>query len=191
MDQPIVIVAAIAALFLVAAVGLIIGRLTDHQGKRLQRRLDRIGGRRTRPLSADAVNLRLNETNSAIPALDRAIKRYMPQPKLLRIRLERTGRRISLGEYVLASVFVGIASFGLLSFFSGLPSLVCGLLAVTLSFGLPHYVVGYLVNRRRNRFILLLPEAIDLIVRGLRSGLPITESIRVVGQEIPDPVGTE
>jgi tight adherence protein B len=52
-------------------------------------------------------------------------------------------------------------------------------------------VVGFLVARRRNRFIAYFPEAIDLMVRGLRSGLPITESIRTAGDEIPDPVGNE
>src|SRR3546814_14169933 len=56
---------------------------------------------------------------------------------------------------------------------------------------LPHGTLGFLVGRRRNRFIDRFPEAIDLMVRGLRSGLPITESLRAAGQEIVDPVGIE
>ena len=52
-------------------------------------------------------------------------------------------------------------------------------------------VVGFLVNRRLNRFTSLFPEAIDLIVRGLKSGLPVSESIRTVGAEVPDPIGVE
>jgi tight adherence protein B len=52
-------------------------------------------------------------------------------------------------------------------------------------------VVGMLGRRRLNKFVALFPEAIDLIVRGLKSGLPISESIKVVGTEIVDPVGTE
>src|SRR3546814_13899638 len=56
---------------------------------------------------------------------------------------------------------------------------------------LPPATLCFLVCRRRNRFIDRFPEAIDLMVRGLRSGLPITESIRAAGQEIVAPVGIE
>jgi tight adherence protein B len=52
-------------------------------------------------------------------------------------------------------------------------------------------VVKKLTERRLDKFTKLFPEAIDLIVRGLRSGLPITESISSVGQELDDPIGIE
>ena len=48
-----------------------------------------------------------------------------------------------------------------------------------------------MLGRRQNKFMRIFPEAIDLIVRGLKSGLPVSESIRVVGQEIADPIGVE
>src|SRR3546814_6834106 len=51
--------------------------------------------------------------------------------------------------------------------------------------------VGYLVNKRQDKFLAIFPEAIDLIVRGLKSGLPVTESINAVGREMDDPIGTE
>jgi len=54
---------------------------------------------------------------------------------------------------------------------------------------IPHAAVGFLMARRRAAFLKLFPEAIGLIVRGLRSGLPVTETIAVVGREIGDPVG--
>jgi tight adherence protein B len=171
---------------------MLLGALTGDQ-KRFRRRLARIG----QGLSAAEApigtgpTLRRETADSSIRGLDSLIKRFLPQPAKLRDRLAATGRKISLGEYVLANLFVGIAAFALIHLFSGLPILVSGILAVGDGVGLPYFFVGYLGKRRRNRFILLLPEAIDLIVRGLRSGLPITESIRVVGQEIPDPVGVE
>jgi tight adherence protein B len=48
-----------------------------------------------------------------------------------------------------------------------------------------------MATSRMARFLKLFPDAIDLIVRGLKSGLPATESITLVGTEIPDPVGGE
>jgi tight adherence protein B len=52
-------------------------------------------------------------------------------------------------------------------------------------------VVGFFINRRVTRFTTKFPDAIELLVRGLRSGLPITETMGVVGSEVPGPVGEE
>jgi tight adherence protein B len=57
--------------------------------------------------------------------------------------------------------------------------------------GLPYFVMNFLAKRRRNKFIDNFPEAIDLMVRGLKSGLPLGESIKIAGDEIIDPVGIE
>jgi len=57
--------------------------------------------------------------------------------------------------------------------------------------GLPHKVVGFLINKRSNAFTTKFPDAIELLVRGLRSGLPVGETLGVVGHEVPGPVGEE
>ena len=57
--------------------------------------------------------------------------------------------------------------------------------------GVPHFMVGKLIQRRISKFTAKFPDAIELMVRGLRSGLPISETVGVVGSEVPDPVGVE
>jgi tight adherence protein B len=57
--------------------------------------------------------------------------------------------------------------------------------------GVPHFVVGKMISRRIAKFNSNFPDAIDLMVRGLRSGLPISETMIVVANEIPGPVGIE
>jgi tight adherence protein B len=52
-------------------------------------------------------------------------------------------------------------------------------------------VVSKLIKRRVTKFTVRFPDAIELMVRGLRSGLPITETISIVADELPAPVGTE
>ena len=52
-------------------------------------------------------------------------------------------------------------------------------------------VVGHLIARRRRAFITKLPEAIELLVCGLRSGLPVSETLGLVTNEVPGPVGQE
>jgi tight adherence protein B len=73
----------------------------------------------------------------------------------------------------------GVAPFGAV-----LIGLVSGL-------WLPHMFIGFLVKRRQGRFSKLFPEAIGLLVRGLKAGLPVTETMIVVGREVADPVGEE
>jgi len=57
--------------------------------------------------------------------------------------------------------------------------------------GLPHMVVNFLIKKRYNDFTNKFPDAIELLVRGLRSGLPVTETMGVVATEVPGPVGEE
>ena len=60
-----------------------------------------------------------------------------------------------------------------------------------MGIGGPHFVVGKMIARRVRKFTANFPDAIELMVRGLRSGLPITETLGVVATEIPGPVGIE
>ncbi len=160
--------------------------------KRIRRRLARIGmGKVPQAATAGAPSLRRNTTDSSIAGFDRLLKHFIPHPAKFRDRLAATGWRISIGEYVLACVLVGAMFFGIRLLYGTLPMWVAGLLGFSSAIWLPHRFVNFLIKRRRNRFVMLLPEALDLIVRGLRSGLPITEAMKIVGQEIPDPVGLE
>ena len=62
---------------------------------------------------------------------------------------------------------------------------------ILVGVGLPHMIVGRMIKKRMKQFIARFPDAIELLVRGLRSGLPISETMGVVGTEVPDPVGAE
>jgi len=73
----------------------------------------------------------------------------------------------------------------------GAPLLLSVLLGLFFGVGGPHFVTGRMIKRRINKFNSNFPDAIELIVRGLRSGLPITETLGIVASEIPGPVGIE
>jgi tight adherence protein B len=162
--------------------------------KRRERRIARALGASRSDATSDvprAPTMRLDHADSAIETLDKLIKRLLPNPAKLRGRLASTGRRIQLGEYVLASGLIGLLAYVLVAPLGRLPPLVGLSAAIAFGLGLPHASVGLMIGRRLKQFTLLFPDAIELIVRGLRSGLPVTESIRVVGQEMPDPIGVE
>lgn len=128
------------------------------------------------------------KTNAFVETL---AERFMPRQSALRDRLARTGYDLSVGTYLLICVGAGVAGGALAMIFLGLPIATAALAGVGVGALLPHLAVGMLAGRRRARFLAIFPEAVALLVRGVKSGLPITEAISIVGNELPSPVGTE
>ena len=114
----------------------------------------------------------------------------IPKPALMRKRLEMTGKDISLGKYAIICIgIVALVSFALIV--KGAPFILSLLLGIFVGIGTPHFVIGRMIKRRINKFNVNFPDAIELMVRGLRSGLPITETLGIVAGEITGPVGVE
>ncbi|WAT19107.1 type II secretion system F family protein [Aurantiacibacter sp. MUD11] len=105
-------------------------------------------------------------------------------------RLDRTGMGWSLSQYFYASIGLGLVVTALMYLQTGAALLSLGL-GVLAGAGLPHLVVNFFIKRRTNNFNAKFPDGIELLVRGLRSGLPVTETLGVVAQEVPGPVGQE
>ncbi|MEN2785839.1 type II secretion system F family protein [Sphingomonas qilianensis] len=122
--------------------------------------------------------------------VDGLVARLLPRPALLKKRLSMTGKTWTVGQYGMVTAGIAIiATMGLI--IQGAPLLFSLLFGLLLGAGLPHLVVGRTIKRRVNQFTVKLPDAIELLVRGLRSGLPITETIAVVGSEVDGPIGVE
>ena len=170
---------------------LIVAAFAGGSSRRFTRRLNDVAVRKS-PTAAnrDPAARSLTRRDSTTPGLDRLF-RLVPRREALVERLQKTGREISVGQYMMVSlglmVFLTIA---VMLFFrlTLLPSVLFG---VALGAFIPHYLVGRMGRKRVARFIGLFPEAIDLMVRALRAGLPVTEAIINAGQEIGDPVGVE
>jgi tight adherence protein B len=186
-----VFVACLAGAGLFAAVWFL---LFDRGERRLRRRAERLqtpraGGteRSSRPVES----LRRNRADSSIAGFDRLIKRFVPNIALLRLRLGRSGWPLKVGDYLL--ICLVLSAFTMLGMRLALDlSLPIGALAaVAVGIGLPHIILQQQINRRMKRFVALMPEALDLIVRGIRSGLPASEALKTIADEISDPVGTE
>jgi tight adherence protein B len=167
--------------------------VADGSSRRFTRRLQEVTSRKEGAAAVRAGEPQqrsLTRRDSATPGIDRLF-RLLPRRELLVERLSRTGREISVGQYMLATIAaIAVFSVGILIFskLTLLPSLAFGL---ALGLFIPHWLIGRMGKRRIARFVALFPEAIDLMVRALRAGLPITEAIVNAGQEIGDPIGVE
>jgi len=114
----------------------------------------------------------------------------LPKPALLKKRIAMTGKNWSVGNYGIASAAV-VVVVSLLLLTRGAPFLLALLVGLLAGLGLPHMVVSFLIKKRTGAFTAKFPDAIELLVRGLRAGLPISETLNVVANEIPGPVGEE
>src|SRR5438270_5301743 len=161
-------------------------------GRRFKRRLAGVRDRAQGVASVEAVvNRSLARQQSATPKIDRIARQWLPRRDMLAHRLARTGRRISVGQYAMSAL--GVALLAAITLASTTPIGVVASLLVGILIGtaLPHMVVGRMGKRRVAAFVRLFPEAIDLMVRALRSGLPISEAIIGAGRVLGDPVGAE
>jgi tight adherence protein B len=185
-------VVLVAALIAAAIVLLLMVQITHARGSRQLRR--RISGIQTRAANREEVasveSVRMEQTGR-YPGLEAIAKKLVPRPALLRDRLDQTGLKIGIGQYALICIGVGLGFTLVRAFVFDMPATLTILLGLVSGLGLPHIAIGFLISRRIKRFLSDFPESIDLINRGLRSGLPVPESIRIVGQEFDGPVGAE
>src|SRR5579875_90911 len=181
-----IIVAATAAIFAVLVLA-VSGAATQ----RTRRRFEQIRERARGAPRSEAAARPLARRESATPRIDRLARHLLPRRDMLAARLARTGRPISIGQYVIATLIVGaLATVGLI-FFARISLLPGVLFGAVIGAGLPHWVIGHMGKRRVAAFIALFPEAIDLMVRALRSRLPISEAIIGASHEVGEPVAGE
>jgi tight adherence protein B len=140
---------------------------------------------------ANAMEAQLRRVSHArATRMDLTAARFMPNPALLQKRLAMTGKDWTLSQYMLVTAGLVLVPGGLL-FLQGAPIWLALALGLLVGLGLPHWLVGFFIKRRIAKFTAKFPDAIELLVRGLRSGLPITETMSVVGAEVDGPVGEE
>jgi tight adherence protein B len=184
---PILILAGGATLVLILLALAFMGPST---GKAQSRRLTSL---KTRFSDSPTANLELQMrkiTANRASTADGLASKYIPNPALLEKRLGRTGKNWTIGKYAMTCLGIVIVVGGLV-LVRGAPIYLGILSGLAVGLMLPHMVVSYQINKRVSNFNARFPDAIDLMVRGLRSGLPISETLGIVSSEIPDPVGSE
>jgi tight adherence protein B len=139
--------------------------------------------------ASDTNQQRRKNVHTMLKELETQQARKKKRPTLRR-RIERAGLSISIRTFWILSCLAGLC--GGLGAFLTVKALYAVLLAgFALAFGLPRWVLGFLKKRREKAFTRELAAAIDTIVRSVKSGLPVTEALKVVGSEIPEPVAGE
>ena len=108
----------------------------------------------------------------------------------LAAKIEQAGLSITKQQYWIGSVLLGLIC-GALTYIQSRSLLLMLLVVVTATVGLPQLTLARLRIRRINKFVSNFPTAIDIIVRGIKSGLPLGDTIRIAATESPEPVKSE
>ena len=108
----------------------------------------------------------------------------------MRMRLVQAGLEITTRSFYMVSAIAGLVVFGLthLTHNPMWVSVVSGLVAAT---GLPRWIVGKMIKRRQAKFIEQFSSAIDVVVRGVKSGLPLNDCMGILAVESSDPLKSE
>lgn len=171
---------------------LYFGVSTPSTGKAQSRRLDSIRERYGEGANTivETQLRKIAASRSKTTGMDGLAQRLLPNPAQFRQRLERTGKSWTSGQYLTVCLLIA-ASITAAGITAGAPILFSALGGIAIGLGLPHMIIGMLISKRIDAFTAKFPDAIELMVRGLRSGLPISETLNVVASEIPGPIGVE
>lgn len=179
----------ITTVIFLAIVGAYVLFMTPSAGKSQKRRLESLRYRYSE--NADTkVESQLKKAIAARKPKAHKVAGSGSRVEALEMRLDRTGKGWSLSSYAYTSIGLSLIVTVLIFLQSGSPAMALAV-GLVVGLGLPHMVVGFFINRRTKEFVSKFPDGIELLVRGLRSGLPVAETLQVVAEEIPGPVGLE
>ena len=108
----------------------------------------------------------------------------------LSVRIGQAGLSWSKRQFALISAGIGLATF-LICLLAGAGLLVAVGLGFAGAFGAPRWLLSYLKKRRERKFLDGFPDAVDVIVRGIKAGLPLLDCIKMIAIEAPDPLKSE
>ena len=197
LDITIVAVVALAALSTAGlGYGLLFARIEAE--KKTESRVRRVKTAETDQVKARAARDRMQEMSkrrkSVQDSLKELEKKQQEQTKrvatTLKARLSQAGLSISTTKFYVFSVIFSLFAF-VLSLIAGAPLLVALGIAFIGALGLPRWFVNFLVRRRLNRFLEEFPNSLDVMVRSIKSGLPLTDALRLIAAEGQEPVRTE
>lgn len=147
---------------------------------------------RTRKLGTIGNDQQSSRKKSVADTLKEIDTRSKAKEKVtLRLQLQRAGLQVTPRDFYIASAISGVLSFAVVYVGMQAPimgGLVAGFLG---AMGLPRWFLSKMVKRRQAKFLGELANAIDVVVRGVKSGLPLNECLQVISRESPEPIASE
>ena len=193
-------IVAIFALAVLSTAGLAYGLLFSRieAEKKTESRVRRVQAAETDQGKAKAARDRMQELSKRRKSVQDSLKdlekKQREQTKrvatTMKARLSQAGLSLTVTKFYIFSAIFGLFAF-VLTLLAGAGLLVSLGAAFIVAAGLPRWVVGFLVKRRLNRFLEEFPNSLDVMVRSIKSGLPLTDALRLIAAEGQEPVRSE
>ena len=176
--------------------GVLYGRIEGE--RKAESRVKRVKAAETDRSKATAARDRLTEANKRRKSVQDSLKTLEEKNKEndrrnsppLKDRISQAGLGISVQQFYMISLFFGLLA-GFLAFVGYGNPLVAGGVAIVFGAGLPRWFISFLRGRRMKAFLAEFPNALDVMVRSIKSGLPLNDAIRMISAEGQEPVRTE
>jgi tight adherence protein B len=196
MNEVVVIgLIATVAFAIVVAVGFVFAGGETSQDKAVKRAQAMAGPApsreaRNRARAQQAANNPEARRKQIMKSLQEQERRQKKVRLTLANKLHQAGLNFSPTQFWAASAGFGLA-IAALAFLGRVNPLIALALGASCAFGVPQWVVGFLGKRRTNQFTLAFSDAMDIIVRGIKSGLPVHDCLKIIGRETAEPLAGE
>ena len=185
------LLAAVAFLAITAGLGITVHTLLRGPKARLKKRVNvLIGATRFDAAGEGSAELqnRRKMISGKLKELDASRQKKGGQS--LRQLIVQAGLDLTIPRFIIISAVTALVS-GLIALAAGMQIIGCAACAIIGGFGLPRMALNTLAKRRIGKFTAVFADAIDVIVRTIRSGLPVGEALNIIVHEMPDPISTE
>lgn len=197
MQSDLIFVAAVfvASVAVVVGLGLFVVTMVMEAQHRHRKRLGRVGRKRMSGKldleDARMALLRSKEDVNILVKLTDLLAKFVPLLNTTRLRanMKRAGMNLSVGAFIVISVGVAAVLVVIGAFTRSVPVPLLVVPSLFSGMVLVDRAITFRGNMVANKFMKQLPDALDTIIRGIRSGLPVIECVAAVGEEFDDPIG--
>lgn len=180
---------AVLGFIVIAGVGFALTAPSGADSKTLKR-AQAIAGAEPRDRRRPAANSQEQRRKQILKTLKEQDREQKKALLSIGAKLKQAGLEMKVSTFWIASGVFALAVFGLTMLLARSPLIAIGL-AFATGLGLPRWIVGAMAAKRIKSFTESFPDAMDIVVRGIKSGLPVHDSLRVIGREAPEPLASQ
>lgn len=191
MDDALILPAALAGIVVLLGVMFMGG------GDKSKKRLSAVASKSSREskgmfsfLKADDSGSRRKQIEESLGKIEEVQKDKKKKIKSLESRLIQANWKMKKQGFMIMCIILAVIAAGV-PFSMGVSWKICAGAALIIGFGMPRWWMGMIINRRQKKFTSNFSDAMDIIVRGVRTGLPLGDCLKIIAHEAPEPVRTE
>jgi tight adherence protein B len=133
---------------------------------------------------------RRKQIEDSLKKIEETQKTKKKKAKSLEAKLVQADVSITRSQFITGSAVLG-GVVAVVMLIMGMPIVLTAGAAFVVGFGFPRFILNFKIKRRQKKFVSSFADGMDIIVRGVRTGLPLGDCLKIIAHESPDPLGAE